>query len=128
MMSAGAGLGMGARAERQLQCDVSVRDSGSLSDSVVGSVSGSVSGNVGGRFSSSNLGNRIGSGSGIRIWARQRSSSVTEAVSVAADYAGASTRALGASAEASEEAVAVSAVVLVGLSIGHMMPCRSSSV
>ena len=49
---------------------------------------------------------------------------MTEAVSVAATYSGASTRASGASAEA----VAVSAAVLVGESIGHLMPCRSSSV
>ena len=33
-----------------------------------------------------------------------------------------------ASAEASAEAVAASAAVLVGRSIGHLMPCRSSSV
>ena len=84
--------------------------------------------NVGGRFSSSNLGSRIGSGSGIRSWAWRRSSSVMKAVSVAAAYSGASTRASGASAEALAEAVAVSAGVLVGRSIGHLMPCRSSSV
>ena len=53
---------------------------------------------------------------------------MTEAVSVAAAYSGASTRALGASAEALAEAVAVSAAVLVGRSIGHLMLCRSSSV
>ena len=75
---------MGVRAERQLKRDVSVRDSGSLTGSVGGGVSGSVSGNVGGCFSSSNFGSRIGSGSVVRIWARRRSSSVTEAVSVAA--------------------------------------------
>ena len=95
---------------------------------MVGGVGGSLSGNVGGRFSSSNLGSRIVSVSGIRSWARRRSSSVTETVSVAADYVGASTRASGASAEASVEAIAVSAAVLVGRSIGHLMPCRSSSV
>ena len=53
---------------------------------------------------------------------------MTEAVSVAAAYLGASTRASGASVEASAEAVAVSAAVFVGRSIGHLMPCRSSSV
>ena len=53
---------------------------------------------------------------------------MTEAVLVAATYSGASTRASGASVEASAEAVAVSAAVLVGGSIGHSMPCRSSSV
>ena len=53
---------------------------------------------------------------------------MTEAVSVAAAYLGASTRASGASVVASAEAVAVSAAVLVGRSIGHLMPCRSSSV
>ena len=50
---------------------------------------------------------------------------MTEAVLVAAAYAGALTRASsGASAEASAEAVAVSAVVLVGRSIGHLVRCR----
>ena len=127
-MSAEAGAGAGARAERHLQRDVRVSNSGSLSGSVVGSVGGSVSGNVGGRFSSSNLGNQIGCGSVIRSWARRRSSSVTETVSVAAAYVGVSTRASRALAEASAEDVAVSAVVLVGRSIGHLMPCRSSSV
>ena len=53
---------------------------------------------------------------------------MTEAVSVPATYSGALTRASGASVEASAEAVAVSAAVLVGGSIGHLMPCRSSSV
>ena len=53
---------------------------------------------------------------------------MTEAVSVAEVYSGASTRASRASAEASAKAVAVSAAVLVGRSIGHLMPCRSSSV
>ena len=53
---------------------------------------------------------------------------MTETVLVAAAYVGASTRALGALAEASAEAVAVSAAVLVGRSIGHLTPCRSSSV
>ena len=91
-------------------------------------MSGSVSGNVGGCFSSSNLGSRVGSGSGIRSWARRRSSSVTEAVSVAAAYLGALMRASGVSVVGSAEAVAVSAAVLVGRSIGHLMPCRSSSV
>ena len=50
---------------------------------------------------------------------------MTEAVSVASAYAGASTVALlGASAKASAEAVAVSAAVLVGRSIGHLVRCR----
>ena len=53
---------------------------------------------------------------------------MTEAVSVAAAYSGASTRASGASVEASVEAVEVSSEVLVGLSIGHLMPCSSSPV
>ena len=53
---------------------------------------------------------------------------MTEAVSVAAAYSGASTRASGVLVEASAEAVAVSAAVLVGRSIGHLMPCISSSV
>ena len=53
---------------------------------------------------------------------------MTETVSVAAAYVGASTRALGASAKASAEAVAVSAAVLVARSIGDLMPRRSSSV
>ena len=44
---------------------------------------------------------------------------MTEAVSVATAYAGASTRVSGASEEASAEAVAVSAAVLVGRSNGH---------
>ena len=105
-MAAGAGSEAEARAERQLQRDVSVSDSGSLTGSVGGGVSGSVSRNVDGCFSSSNLGSRIGSGSGVRSWARRRSSSVTEAMSVAADYLGASTRASGASVVASAEAVA----------------------
>ena len=48
---------------------------------------------------------------------------MTEAVSVAAAYLGASTRASGASVLASAEAVAVSAAVLVGRSIGHLVPC-----
>ena len=42
-----------------------------MSGSVVGGVSGSVSGNVDDRFSSSNIGGRIGSGSGIRSWTFQ---------------------------------------------------------
>ena len=50
---------------------------------------------------------------------------MAEAVSVAADYAGAPT---GASAEASAEAVAVSAAVLVSRSIGHLVQCRYFSV
>ena len=50
---------------------------------------------------------------------------MTEAVLVAAAYAGASTRAL---AEASAEAVAVSEAVLVGRSIGHLVRCRYYSV
>ena len=41
---------------------------------------------------------------------------------------GASTRASGASVVALAEAVAVTAAVLVDRSIGHLMPCRSSSV
>ena len=127
-MAARAGSGAGARAEQQLQRDFSVSYSGSLSGSVGGGVSGSVRGNVGGCFSSSNLGSQIDSGSGIMSWARRRSSSVTEAVLVAAAYSGAPTRASGASVEASAEAVAVSAAVLVGGSIGHLMPCRSSSM
>ena len=53
---------------------------------------------------------------------------MTETVSVAAAYVGASMRASGASAKAFAEAVAVSAAVYVGRSIGHLMPCRSSSV
>ena len=53
---------------------------------------------------------------------------MTETVLVAAAYVGASMRVSGASAEASAEAVAVSAAVLVGRSIGHLMPCRSSSL
>ena len=53
---------------------------------------------------------------------------MTEAVSVAAAYSGASTRAPGASVEASAEAVAVSAAVLVGRSIGHFVRCRYFSV
>ena len=84
MMAAGAGSEVGARAERQLQLDVSVSDSGSLTGSMGGGVSGSMSRNVGGCFSSSNFGSRIDSGSVVRSWARRRSSSVTEAVSVAA--------------------------------------------
>ena len=44
-MAAGAGSGVGARAERQLQRDVSVSDSGNVSGSVGGGVSGSVSEN-----------------------------------------------------------------------------------
>ena len=127
MIATGAGAGAGSRAERQLQHDGSVSHSGSLSDSMVRSVSsivsGSVSGKVSGRFSSSNIGSRISSGSGIWSWTLQRagswwrSSSVTEAVLVAVDYAGASTGVLaGASA------------VLVGLSIGHLVRCRYFSV
>ena len=42
---------------------------------------------------------------------------MTEAVSVAADYT-------GASAEASAEEVGVSAAVLVGRSIGYLVRCR----
>ena len=45
---------------------------------------------------------------------------MTEAVSVAAAYLGASTR---ASVEASSEAVDVSAAVFVGRSFGLLMPC-----
>ena len=49
---------------------------------------------------------------------------MTEAVLVAAAYAVASTGALtGASAGASAEAVEVSATVLVGRSIGHLVRC-----
>ena len=48
-----------------------------------------------------------------------------EAVSVAAVYEGALTGVLaGESTEALAEAVAVSAAVLVGRSIGHFVPCR----
>ena len=53
---------------------------------------------------------------------------MTEAVSEAAAYLGVSTRASGASVVALAEAVAVSVAVLVDWSIGHLMPCRSSSV
>ena len=53
---------------------------------------------------------------------------MTEAMSVAAAYLGASTRASGASVVASAEAAAVLAAVLVDRSIGHLLPCRSSSV
>ena len=50
---------------------------------------------------------------------------MTEAVSVAVAYAGVSA---GASAGASEEAVAVSAAVLVDRSIGHLVQCSYFSV
>ena len=53
---------------------------------------------------------------------------MTEAMSVTAASLGASTRASGASVVASAVAVAVSAAVLVDRSIGHLLPCRSSSV
>ena len=46
---------------------------------------------------------------------------MTEAVPVAEAYAGVST---GASEEALVEAVAVSAAVLIGRSIGHLVRCR----
>ena len=50
---------------------------------------------------------------------------MTEAVSVAAAYLGALTRASGVSVVGSAEAVAVSAAVLVDRSIGHLMLCRA---
>ena len=54
---------------------------------------------------------------------------MTEAVLVATAYTEASAGALeGASAKSSAEAVAVSATVLVGRSIGHLVQCRYFSV
>ena len=121
-MVAGAGAGAGARAERQLQRDVIVSNSGSLSGNLVGSVSDGVSWNVGGHFNSSNIGSQIVSGSGIRSWIavaeQQRDRSGVGSCRLCRSV----DRSVGGrSAEASAEAVAVSAV---GRSIGHLVRCR----